>query len=728
MSAEPIMPLPPATSLELGPTSSVVIPLEHHDEFYGLPQKEQARVLKLMRVCAGITGSELSRGRAIKYAATAYGFGESTIENLYYAYNKSGDWRVFARNFKGPKRVSSAFEDEVKRRMLGNCRSMAQAIISIQDDWRDGLPIPGYGELRSNGTRAPGTWREWWARVYPHLEMPDRIRIFPPGWSRTNLYRKKPSDAALELKHRGWGAAKRYLPHVMRDMSQLRFLELIIIDDFETDVMIQARNPSTGRYEIVPCKGLLAIDGATRRILAWALKPKFSKSKEEQEETGAKKHGLTMADVKQLLFSVFNSHGLPRDYGCTILCENATASIDKDFELSLESLFHVQVARTGLMAREAKTLKNGFGQGGGKPFEKGWIESMFNLVWNKAGALPGQKGSSYHVKPADTLAKVLYAMGVLKIEGLTDEQVHQLHLPFFKFDELLDAFDKIFKAIENRTQHAMQGFDEVVEYLLPDGTDIVSRERVIEIGLKAEEVGGLKCVPRMESSIERFVKITAGVPFMKVREEALALLLLTPKPVELRNHKITFTAFGKKGFTFFDADSDVMKLPEGTKLIGYMDGEHAAVLHCTNQKGEYVGSIRRQGRVNICDQAAISLQAGEVTRIISRVHNDVRRLCADEDAQLGADKDFTRAKLAEFGVPEKLLPPGAAPAPEEKKSAAVAEKPAGVSAKLGRKSLSRDAFAVHQQALVTGIAAEGKRIAADVALSNSDGINPDDIL
>jgi len=686
--------------------SAVVIPLQHHEAFLALPDGERERVQLLMRLCAQVEASHLGTVAAIRLCAQGAGMSFSNLRTLFYAYRTTGDWRVFARHYSKSTSLPGDFLAEVKRRMECNARSMKQAMQAIKDDFRSGVEIPGYG-----------TWRTWYAAEFPEHDLPTALPygVWPRGWSQSNLYTKAPSKAERMLKARGWAAAKKFLPHVMRDMSGLRYLELIVIDDFETDVIVQARNPATGRYELVPCKGLLALDGATRDVLAWAMKPKFRKSDEEQAATGAKTHSITEADVKELLYSVFSGHGLPESYGVTILCENAAASISADFEMALETLFGVQVSRTGLMAKDLKTLGNGFVQGGGKPWEKGWIESTFNLVWNMAGALPGQKGASYQLKPADLEAKLLYAQKLLNTEGLTPEQCAELQTGFFTAEQLLTAFDRIFAALVRRTQHRMQGFDEVVDYRLPDGSATVIEAEAQK--LPAETLVACELLPRRESPLERKAKLTRGVRFVKLAEAALAMLLLTAKRVTKRNHAIAFAHAGAT-FTFFDAASPVQALPEGTELLGYFDGADAAVLHCTSLDGRYLGALKRRKAVDIRDRAAIGAAVGAVSALIAQhVHQPVRERHAAENAQMGAALDTNRAKLIAWGVPEKNLPaPSAKAAPSrEDNTARITETaghsptlvaPASLSAKLAAAAPDRAAQGEQRATLAEAIAAD----------------------
>lgn len=684
--------------------SAVIIPLQHHEAFLALPEGERERVQMLQRLCASVEASGLGTVTALRLCAQSAGMSFSNLRTLYYAYRSTGDWRVFARQYAQRSSLPEEFIAELQRRTECNARSMKQAMQAIKDDFRAGVEIPGYG-----------SWRTWYASEFPEHDLPPALPygVWPRGWGQSNLYTKTSSKAERALKTKGWAAAKKYLPHVMRDMSGLRYLELIVIDDFETDVLVQARNPGTGRYELVPCKGLLALDGATRDVLAWAMKPKFRKSDEEAAATGAKTHSITEADVKGLLHSVFSGHGLPEGYGVTVLCENAAASISVEFEMALETLFGVQVSRTGLIAKDLKTLGNGFVQGGGKPWEKGWIESTFNLIWNMAGALPGQKGASYQLKPADLEAKLLYAQKLLNTEGLTEAQCAELHTGFFTLEQLLTAFDRIFAALVRRTAHRMQGFAEVLDYRLPDGSATVGAEEAQK--LAPAVLVQCELLPRKESPLERRARLVQGVRFVRLSQAALAMLLLTAKRVTKRNHAISFAHAGAT-FTFFEAGSPVQAVAEGTELLGYFDGAEANELHCTDLDGRYLGAIKRRRAVDIRDRQAIGAAVGAVQALVQgHVHGPVQRRHAAENEELGRTLTSNRAKLLSWGVPENKLPA-----------------PAGLSAKLAAPAPDRAAQAEQRTAIATAIttAAQARTEAAAAALTmqGDDSLDPASLL
>lgn len=694
----------PSATVSIPAAVAAIVPLAHHEEFHNKTTDEQRQ-----RIAALISMFDEIRSSPDGVVATCHrlalehpgrGFSAGNLKTLYYAYNKTRDWRVLIPRWRGPEAVPAEFVEFFRKRVEQNKReNPARAVMmQIRDEWARGESIAGYG-----------TWREYYATQFPERDLPERypFGFFPRGWSQSNLYTKQSTKAERKLARRGWAAAKRYLPHLIRDTSGLRFMELITIDDFETDILVQARNPRTGRYEICTCVGLLALDVATRRRVGLGLKPRF------KDEEGHK-ISITRADVQGLLFSIFTEFGLPRDYGVTILCENSAAAITDDVAAMLQALLGVQVARTGLLAE--KVLPNGFIERGGKPYEKGWIEATFNPAWNLAGAFSGQKGATYQLKPGDLEAKLLYAEKLLSTEGLSQEQIGELDTGFWMFDDALTAYHRVFDFLERRTQHKMQGFAEVCDYAQADGSGLVTLADARR--MSREQILGLTPVPRRESPLERWTRLTEGVAFVKPAEHALALLLLTPKRCKLENLRITFSHLGE-GFTFADADSPAMKLPEGTELLGYFDPAQPNKLWVTHTDGRLVGAVRRRGAVDIRDREAIAAEQGEITRLITKhVLAPVRARHADEDKALALMKADNDAKLAAWGA---LPAPAAKPARAGVTTALATATP-------GAQPHHAAAAAVLATAIAADATAETKQRASRRALQQADDIDPASLL
>lgn len=630
-TSENALTVPTAESVAIPAAVAAIVPLAHHEEFHNCTTDDQRqRIAVLLQMFDAIRSSPegvVATCHRLALEHPGRGFSAANLKTLYYAYKKTKDWRVLVPQWRGSSAVPADFVEFFRRRVEQNKReNPARAVMmQIKAEWAQGESIPGYG-----------TWREYYATTFPERDTPDRypFGFFPRGWSQSNLYTKQSTKAERALARRGFSAAKAYLHHVIRDTRTLRPMELITIDDFETDIIVQARNPNTGRFEICTCTGLLALDVATRCRVGFGLKPRF------KHEDG-RKMAITRADVQGLLFDIFSTHGLPQGYGVTILCENAAAAITDDVAQMLQTLLGVQVARTGLIAD--KVLANGFVERGGKPWEKGWIESLFNLAWNHAGAFAGQKGARYQLEPGDHAAKLLYAEKLLNTEGLTQDQVAQLQTGFWLFDDAITAYTRVFDFLEQRTHHTMQGFEELYDYRLPDGSGCLTLAQAQQ--LDRDTLLACTPLPRKESPRERWARLTQGLSWVRVQEHALALLLLTPKKVKLQNLRLTFTHLGE-GYTFADADSPVMRLPEGTDLLGYLDPSAPNVLHVTYLHGRYIGAVRRRGAVDIRDRAALAEEQGEITRLITKhVLAPVRARHEDENKALLAMRESNAAKL-----------------------------------------------------------------------------------
>ena len=104
----------------------------------------------------------------------------------------------------------------------------------------------------------------------------------------------------------------------------------------------------------------------------------------------------------------------------------------------------IRVHRTSLI--EHKTLTNGFVERGGTPWEKGWIESYFNKLWNMlAQSQRGYKGSNERLNAPGDLADKLKLCSRLLGQGagklnLPPEVIDLLKTPFPSLEELEQAF------------------------------------------------------------------------------------------------------------------------------------------------------------------------------------------------------------------------------------------------------------------------------------------------
>ncbi|MFA5266034.1 MAG: hypothetical protein WC378_19605 [Opitutaceae bacterium] len=657
-----------SSSIQLATPLRFCVPLEDLAEFTALQEKRRVEVnvtLQLLDRVHALRG-EGNLGKAIATVAANSGHlirgcSVPSLTRKYYAYLGSGcDWRSLVASYRGPSSMPESFETFVKKVAEDNHRSMAEAFDLIRlEYWAKGLPIPGYG-----------TWTEYYSQLYPERPLPKvwPRGFFPQGWSKRNLYRKTSCKGARVIVQRGLAAAKRYFPSLKRDPSQLRPMEVITIDDFVLDCLCAFPGDGKNPPQIAPVAGLLAMDVGTRRKLAWGCGAQVMREEKQPDGTIKKvRCGIRRVDVQMLIHDLFARCGLP-PYTVTLLVENATASIGAELELALSALFEgrVVVERTGLI--DHRTLSNGFTERGGKPWEKGWIESAFNYLWNKLGSQPGYKGSNARLTgPKDIDAKIQYTQ-VLLGQGdhalnLPPEKIALLRLPFPSPQALEQAFARACIASDLREDHKYIGFDKVTEFLLEEDGEpqpfsalaLLSPEKQMAVEIKEH----------FESPMARWDRLSKTVEFKTVPASVLAIMLLTPKKVVYRNHSVTFL-HDKVGYTYIDTEGSVFAgVPDGSEFLGYLDSSNPENLTLSDLKGAFAGILTRlggrRGMVGLRDKEAIKTAAAQVATVFNRTLSEVRERHADQDALLAADRvhnqaivDLHKAETADLSKAERI--------------------------------------------------------------------------
>jgi hypothetical protein len=646
--------LAPAPEAQLAAPLSFAVPVADLTEFSALPEKRRTEIrvlLPLLSRLAQLVAAEHSIESACKIVSASAkhlmrGLSPVSLRRKYEAYLAEGDWRALVANYRGPNAQPEEFVQELKRCCELQQRSMKEALRQIRERFAAGEPVPGYG-----------TWIDWYRKEFPTAPLPKVFpRRYPLGWSLRNLLRYGPSKGSRLIVTRGLAAARRHLsPPVRRDPSQLRPLELIVIDDFELDVLCLFPGDAKHKPQVAPVAGLLATDVATRTAPAWGIGPRLER--EEKNADGSVrlvKSGIrSTLDVPQLLHRLFSQHGLP-PYPVTILCENATASISPDLEAAIGVMFdgRVKIERTGLINH--RTLSNGFIERGGKPWEKGWVEALFAGVWNILGAQEGYKGSIQRLNgPGDLdekirITKLLIGQGEGKL-NLPPEKIALLRTPFRSIEELERVFAWALALRDARDDHAFIGFERRTEFLLEEGGEPQPFENLALVPVHLQPT--LKYIDRAERPIERWQRLTTGVEFQHVPAAVLALLMLTPKRVEYRSNCVTFI-HDKSGYSYIDPEGTVTReMPEGTKLLAFFDPKSPAQLHLADLRGAFVGTLVRMGgkhgMIDLRDKDALAVAAGLQQRLINRAIADVRARHAAADEQLAADRLHNAAVVAQ---------------------------------------------------------------------------------
>jgi hypothetical protein len=703
MSTE-LVPVPPSDPVPAAPVLAEIIPLpvgryaipledtREGGRWEKITQRERDRI-NLFLFCFGQMEAAHTMVREVQALAFRFrhlnGYSEGNIIAAYYAWKKGG-WYALVRKYKvNASPLPPEFLEHWRALCEQNGRSIIKAMEKLYRAWFAGEAIPGYGELQADRrTRAPGTWIDWWHRTRPEEDAPRTCPGTPEGWSKSTLYENGPTKIERTWATLGLAAVRTMLPSLIRDTGKLLPLQLLTMDDFETDQEVLALNPRTRQWQVTKVTGIAVMDVATRRIIAVLMKPRF------KDEDGTLK-AITRAEVRFLVYQVLRDYGIPAT-GMTFLVENAAAAITTELDLTLRNLFggRVGVTRTGLI--HDKVFSNGFMERGGKPWLKGWIESFFNLMHNEAAELPGQKGANYLVQPGDHAMKVQYTEHLIgqgeRDARLTEAQIQRLQLPFKSSDELIAFYiDTIFARIENRVTHKMQGFEVLKRWRRSEHDTWHEWE---EIGSTTpDEREMLQWFPReqRESSRMRWDRLFPQVTLERPAARVLAMLLLTPKLVKMRKTGVTLTHNGQ-GYSFADKRALQLRIPEGTEVLCYFDPYRPQWVHICDLEGRHLAELRSL-KVDMTDVAAMD----DASKHLSELYNSILSTIRNRPLHQEADRKQLEAKAHNASIvaeangtrpPEEAAPAAPAPQPLSPVRAHLAKIAKGVT-----QTLARDQFA-----------------------------------
>ena len=177
------------------------------------------------------------------------------------------------------------------------------------------------------------------------------------------------------------------------------------------------------------------------------------------------------------------------------------------------------------------------------------------------------------------------------------------------FQDFLPIFDLIVSRWNARTNHKLQGFEYEYETLI--GSDYYTRIEAAKL-LSNAEYSSAKFVRRMQSPIERFNRLSCGLPFTKIEVPTLYPLMQKQKRIlKVRNGQITTEWSSISPDKFIYRSPELTKL-EGRELIAVTPDRENLWLF-TKEEG-FVCVAPRLGRTPIIDQEAILRQSGIVHR------------------------------------------------------------------------------------------------------------------
>jgi len=548
-------------------------------KLHALPTKLRDEIHALDRVMRCIDESQKVKPACLLLAGTpeALGLSYDRLRALFYKWKRSGRalHTLINHNKCGGcglpgctrprrKKIPQDLLDEWIKRAQGNTkRGFANAWRELIMDLAAGKRLPGVG-----------TWIELWNDLHPSREIPDKcpwsVGHPPKGWSERSFMKRMPYIAETKLAKEGFAAMAPLLPQVRRDYSKLLPLQEIMFDDKDVDFTVWAK--VNGRRVAVTLKCLFAIDAATRKILAWGVRPAIPR------EDG-KTDGITRADMHHLVATILAQYGIP-DYGMLFVVENGTATLNAVFADKLERLSGglIQVRWTGMITGDL--AGRGYDESIGNPRGKAILESTFNVLDIILGTVKGQRGSNYLKKPGEYDGRVQVAERMAKIIDALPERDRQklaADLPFHDAGDAYWIIDRAVKLLNARDQHEMQGFESRDLWRYGDGgqflpllpADARTEEERAEIehflALPKATRDGILAKPGnhlivRESPEQRWQRLTEGVKTTAISPEIMLDLMLDEEVVTYRGGDVL--------------DVPMKRGPERGKLMRYRGGEH----------------------------------------------------------------------------------------------------------------------------------------------------------
>ena len=486
-----------------------------------------------------------------------------------------------------------------------------QALLSIKRQWITGRneegerePIPGYGPrpVRLNGRMVTGGyWQDWFEALgYKVLGLPRRPRPSecpgePTGWSDTNIRKQIKSrnlfsKAVRALLHEGPAAARTYLPQVHFDRNAggpdgtpMRFLQVVEFDDVKCDFLVI--DPVSG--QVCDLWLLIARDKGTAILLGFGMRP--AKTRED----GSQEH-LRLRDMKQLCGWILERYDLP-PYEMIWKLEHGTATLPPAVKAALRELLpgSIDISYNKMIGGQSPT---GYGQRAvGNSKAKASLESHNRLQHTMLSRLAGQTGKSYGVRPADLAARAKESVAIFEsAQQLPEHLRKEVGYSVLTLDQAREHLFRCFQLQNQRTEHELQGFEDVVE--IWDG-----QRWVPQSAIRDPQSAISKARTRKESPLERCARLVAPYrgQWRQISPDIItAFYEHTVRQVIVKPNGL----IEDRGIQFMPPPSDnpqsAIRNPEslapGTKCLAYSHPDDPAFMHLTDGKGRILGTWLRR--------------------------------------------------------------------------------------------------------------------------------------
>ena len=501
------------------------------------------------------------------------GWSWQNLENLWRRWEASGRnilvlvdrSRVSDLQVQKAKALPVEFIEWLSGQMLENQRKSTPAIRELYRRWHNWritrdprYAIPGYSEppeAEKNG--------------------------LPFGWHKSTLLRNcQPEKEELAIARIGTVAAKPFLPFVPSTREGVRFLEYVFFDD----VFHDRKTVLPGQVAPMRVIQLGCLDYASGVYLKFGLRPDLMRDDGTRER-------LKRRDMLFLVASLLMEYGHPADYPMHLVCERATATMSRAEAHHLYELSGglIQVGYTSIEGQFVIAWEE---SRSGNPQGKGPLESWHNLFHNEMASLPGQVGKDRDHQPAALLGSDREAIALNKASLLlTPDQRRTMRLPYATFQQAHQETLAVVSRINRRTDHDMEGFEQVLMWRMPGLTmDWQPEAALLSIDQSMHERCEFR--PRVESPIERLARLSNGVRLQSIHPGALVRFYEdshSATKIERRQAKIT----SEKRTYWFGPENPIDSLANGTPVELHHDPIDPAYALVTSG-GKFIGVWKRQ--------------------------------------------------------------------------------------------------------------------------------------
>lgn len=587
-------------------------PVAHYDNetrlWIVVPDTERKNITALLAAFARVNDRRklwsVSRACAHVLALDRFykrGWNAKTFRSLYDDYTRTKDWVCLVNRSKCPavwRKTSvglpTAFLNFCAQRFGEFKREdgKRQALLSIKRQWRTGRAPSGDEQI------IPGYEATWQQR---------NREVFPVGWHYSNVTRQIKKSGLFTpgiraLLHDGESAARSLLPNVLGTRRGLRFLELVTFDDVRTDWLVL----DTATGQAVELWLLVARCSASAMVLGFVMHPATIREDGKATHLGAR-------HMKQLGGWMLERYPLP-PYVSTWKLERGTAGMDEAIRTALGELLgnRIEFSITSMIGATASPSgyaekKKGNSRG------KASHESHNRLMHTQTAFIAGQTGNRWDIRPADLNARSKEATEIWQIAQYLPAHLRGSEkYPILTVGQAREHLFRIFNEQNERTEHDLEGFDEIVVRV------------------------GDRFTKRMQSPIERAAMLIQQVKgdwtpinpaiITTFYEHTEKLVVVKP------NGEIEFHQDGQQNI-FAPGDAP---LPPGTKALAYYLPDDPSLVYLTDGKGCFLGIWTRRNRVAFGDKDALAnaMRYTHIAREAARTA--ANRLAEPERAELEA--------------------------------------------------------------------------------------------